>query len=104
MFNLKDALILNLLILLKLIKLNFKNKKAKIINNMKIYLLLASILFLTSAHTCKQVGSSSLATLSACVISTPPPQFKWSINITLLEDYDWRGPEEIKYYYMKLND
>lgn len=71
---------------------------------MKIYLLLTCILFLAIAHTCKEVGSSSLATLSACVISTPPPQLKWAINITLLEDYDWRGPEEIKYYYMKLND
>lgn len=71
---------------------------------MKIYLLLACILFLGSAHFCSQVGESSLAKFGTCVITTPPPDLRWSLNITLLADYDWRGADEVKYFYMTMND
>jgi hypothetical protein len=71
---------------------------------MKIYLLLACVLLAANSHNCQQVGQSSLANLTACAVSSPPPQLKWTINITLLQDYDWRGAEEVRYYYMNMKD
>ena len=71
---------------------------------MKIYLLLASILILTTAHYCSQIGESSLAKLTTCAVTTPAPQLKWTMNITLLEDYEWRGADEVKYFYLTMAD
>lgn len=71
---------------------------------MKIYLLLASILILTTAHYCSQIGESSIAKLATCAVTTPAPQLKWTMNITLLEDYEWRGADEVKYFYLTMAD
>ena len=71
---------------------------------MRIYLLLACIIAIAHTHYCSQLGDSSLAKLSSCVVTTPAPQLKWSMNITLLEDYDWRGAEEVRYFYLTIND
>lgn len=71
---------------------------------MKNYIILVCLILTAFANNCQQVGSSSLAQLSACTVNTPPPQLKWTLNITLLQDYEWRGAEEVRYFYMNIND
>ena len=35
---------------------------------------------------------------------SPPPQLQWAINITLLQDYNWQGADDVQYVYMSLDD
>lgn len=50
------------------------------------------------------MGSNNLATLSLCKVLSPPPQLQWSINVTLKEDYDWKGPDDVRYLYLTADD
>lgn len=73
---------------------------------MKIYLLILCIALATTVETqkCQQVGSSSIAKLGSCKVTAPAPRLQWSINVTLLQDYNWLGPDDIQYVYMTLDD
>ncbi len=73
---------------------------------MKIYLLaLLLILAINSnAQKCQQIGSSPLAKLANCKINTPAPRLQWSINVTLLQEYNWQGPDDVKYAYYTIDD
>jgi hypothetical protein len=73
---------------------------------MKLYLLilLTAAIFATNAHPCQQVGSSGLGKLTLCQVTSPPPQLKWSINVTLLRDYKWLGADDVTYTYLTPDD
>lgn len=73
---------------------------------MRIYLLFVCALLASSvaAQNCQQVGGSSLASLALCKIISPPPRLQWAINITLLQDYNWLGADDVKYAYLTLDD
>lgn len=73
---------------------------------MKIYLLILWVVLTATveAQKCQQLGSSSLAKLGACKVTAPAPRLQWSINVTLLQEYNWLGPDDIKYVYMTLDD
>lgn len=73
---------------------------------MKIYLLTLLAVFALSIHAqkCQQLGSSSLAKLGSCRVTAPAPKLQWTINVTLLQDYNWLGPDDISYVYMTLDD
>jgi hypothetical protein len=72
---------------------------------MKLYLaVLAVLLALSTAHTCQGIGSSHIAKVDFCKVTAPAPQLKWTLNITLLQDYSWRGSDEVKYVYKTSGD
>jgi hypothetical protein len=73
---------------------------------MKIYLLVlaAALACSTLGQNCMQVGGSDLGKLASCKLISPPPQLQWSINVTLQKDYNWLGPEDIKYAYLTIDD
>ena len=72
---------------------------------MKIYLLaLLCAVYLASAHPCQQIGSSDLGKLALCQVTSPPPQLRWSINVTLLQDYDWLAVDDVQYAYLTPED
>ena len=74
---------------------------------MNLYLLILTSLLLAHIHTaenCQQVGTSSLAQLSLCKVTNPPPQLEWTINIVLKQDYDWKAANDMKYTYLTLDD
>ena len=72
---------------------------------MKLYLLiLFTLAIYASAHSCQQVGQSSLGKLTYCKVTTPAPQLQWSINVTLLEDYTWKGSDDVQYVYLTADD
>jgi len=73
---------------------------------MSKYLLLTLVLLVTAtlANNCQEVGSNSIASLSLCTITSPPPRLQWSINVTLKVDYDWKGSNDIKYIYLNKDD
>ena len=69
-----------------------------------LLLLLCVTVSLVYAHPCQQVGSSNLAKLALCQITAPPPQMRWTINVTLLQDYDWKGADDVQYVYLTPED
>lgn len=73
---------------------------------MKLYLLIlfATLTLSVLAHNCQQIGQSSLGKLSYCKVSSPAPQLQWSINVTLLEDYDWKANDDVQYLYLTPDD
>jgi hypothetical protein len=73
---------------------------------MKLYLLALVILLAATvgAQKCQQVGSSSLGKLATCKLMSPAPRLQWSINITLLQEYDWQAASDVQYAYMTLDD
>ena len=70
----------------------------------QLALMFTVVVAVVSAHNCQAVGSSTLAEVSACQVLAPAPRLKWSLNITLKKDYNWRGPEESKYFYRANDD
>ena len=73
---------------------------------MKIYLLTLFLISLSvvSAQQCQQVGGSDLGTLASCKVISPPPQLQWSMNVTLLDEYNWQGLDDVKYAYLTIDD
>jgi hypothetical protein len=67
-------------------------------------LLLVVVIKSVKVGSCEETISSDIAKLSFCNITNPPPQLKWSVNVTLLKDYDWKAGEDVKYLYLSSND
>jgi hypothetical protein len=73
---------------------------------MKIYLLALALILAVAvnAQQCQQVGGSSLGKVASCKIISPPPQLQWAINVTLQQDYNWLGADDVKYAYLTIDD
>ena len=71
---------------------------------MNKYLLLLALLYLASANKCIEAGSSSIGKLAGCKFLSTAPQLQWAANVTLTQDFNWQGADDIKFAYMTIDD
>ena len=73
---------------------------------MKIYLLILSLALACSfsSNKCLEAGSSPIGKFSSCKFITGPPQLQWALNVTLTQDYNWQGADDVKYAYLTIDD
>ena len=72
---------------------------------MKIYLLtLTLLLAVASAEKCIEAGSSSIGKFNSCKFISGAPQLQWALNVTLTQDYNWQGADDVKYAYLTIDD
>lgn len=71
---------------------------------MKIYLLALVLIFAVSCNKCFEAGHSSIGKFAGCKFISSAPQLQWSVNVTLSQDFNWQGADDIKYAYLTIDD